>query len=137
MRLDFFCKYRQAPVIIALFLLISCSRSSDEIPVIPPPTNPMAREYIGYGVVNVSFIHVLSEPLAENTSLGFLRKKSIVKIIERRSLSDRGNAESWVKIDAPYSGTYDNNIQGWLRESSINVYNNEVQALTAAEVMNP
>ena len=108
----------------------------------------MIREFIGYGVVNVSFIHVLDEPFDEGTSLGFLRKRSIVRIIERRSLSNRGNVETWVKVDAEYQRSFDQGIdysgstsegriQGWLKESSLFVYDNEARALTAAEDMSP
>ena len=137
MRLGFLRQYSQAIALIIALLFVSCDRSSDEAPVIPPPTNPMIREFIGYGVVNASFIHVANEPLNEVNSLGYLRKRSLVKLIERRSLSNRGNVEIWVKIDAEYSGAPEGRIQGWLRESNLDVYENEAQAVTASYVMTP
>ena len=135
MRVGFFRFRSQALVLLLPVAFFFCSRNAEDAPLIPPPTNPMTREFIGYGVVNVSFVHVLKEPLMDNSSLGYLRKKSTVKIMERRSLSNRGKAETWVKIDAMYST--ETGIQGWLRESALNVYENEFQAMTAAETMIP
>ena len=124
-------RYRQVFILLLTFFLFSCVRNTEEIPLIPPATNPMAREFIGYGVVNVSFLHVLDEPLNEGASLGYLRRRAPVRIMERRSIRNHGNVETWVKIDA------ESNIQGWIIESSINVYDNEVQAHTAAQNMSP
>ena len=136
MRVGFFYGNRQVFVLI-IFCILSCTKNPEEIPVIPPPTSPMVRDYIGYGVINVSFTHVLTEPQIDNTSLGYLRKKSIVKVIERRSLSNRGNAETWVRIDTDYSGVPEGRIKGWLKENCLNIYNSEAQAQTAAEIMPP
>ena len=137
MRVGVLRYYGQALILLFPLFLFCCNRNSDEIPLVPPPTNPLEREFIGYGVVDVSFVHILSGPMQDNDSLGYLRKRSLVRITERRSVNGRGNAESWVKVDAPYPASSDGKIQGWLRESSLNVYDNEVQALTAAQAMTP
>ena len=97
----------------------------------------MSREFIGYGVVNVSFIHVTNEPLQNASSVGYLRKRTVSKVIERRSLSNRGNVETWVRIEADYSGSPEGKILGWLRENVLDIYENEVQALTASTIMTP
>ena len=130
---------RNRQVLIFLFplLFFSCIRKSEEVPLIPPATNPLVREFIGYGVVNVSFLHVLDEPLDEGTSLGYLRRRSLVRIMERRPVRNRMAVESWVKIDADHSGTAGSGLQGWIQESSINVYTSEAQALTASQTMSP
>jgi hypothetical protein len=117
-------------------LLISCARGQEEIPLEPPPTDPLARDFIAYGVVNTSFTHVGDTAGPDGISLGYLRKGSLVKIIERRSLTGQGNAELWVLIEADYQGANEK-IQGWLRESAIEVYDNESRALTASETMTP
>jgi hypothetical protein len=126
------------PALLLLFaLLLSCNRNSDEIEVIPPLTNPLSREFIGYGVVNESFIHVVKEPAQDDISLGYLRKGSIVKIIERRTFTRRGIIEIWTLVDAAYTGTPEGKIQGWLMENTLNVYDTESRALTASETMTP
>jgi hypothetical protein len=107
---------------------MSCTRASEENPVIPPPTNPLSSHVVGYGVINVSYTHVVDQPSANAVSLGYLRQGSIVRIIERRSLTDaHGISESWVFVDGNY--------RGWLQETVVNVYSNEAQAKTAGESM--
>jgi hypothetical protein len=137
MRLRVIFNNYQGFVLLLPFFFLFCSRSSEETPVIPPPTNPLVREFIGYGVVNDSFIHVVNEPRQDGASLGYLRKGSLVKIMERRILNNRGNPEIWVLVDAQYSGVPEGQIQGWLGERSLSIFNNEVQAVTAAEAMSP
>ena len=133
MRIRFVTIIYQVLLLIPLFFL-SCNRNSDAKQMIPPPTNPLIREFIGYGVVNISFAHVIDEPNQDGRSLANLRRGSMVKIIERQVQRNRGIPETWVLVDAQVS---EESIHGWLRESSINVFNNEVQALTAAGAMNP
>jgi hypothetical protein len=135
MRLVVYPRYGQGLVFL-LMLFLSCNRNAEEIPLIPPATNPLTREFIGYGVVNESFIHVVREPKQNEVSLGYLRKGSLVKIIERRALTNQGNVEIWVLVDAEYSGTPEGKIQGWLMENTINVFDTESRALTASEAMN-
>ena len=127
---------RKIPVFLLLFplLFLSCSRVSNHSPVIPPPTNPLIREFIGYGVVSVSFAQVLDEPRQDGATLTILRRSSLVRIIERRILRNRGLSEVWVLVEAQGS---EGKVEGWLGESSINVFNTEVQASTAAGAMSP
>ena len=128
---------RQALILLFPFFLFSCFRNSEEVPLIPPATNPLSREFIAFGVVNVSFLQVLDEPLDEDSSLGFLRRRSLVRIMERRNVRNRGITESWVKIDSNFTDEPDQGFQGWIPEDSINVYINEAQAITASQSMSP
>ncbi|MCL2832341.1 MAG: hypothetical protein FWD78_04150 [Treponema sp.] len=142
MRLEVQGSNGQALALLVFVLLLtvcffSCTGNTGEIQIIPPPTNPLDRDFIGYGVVDESFVHVLAEPLQENNSLGYLRKRSLVKIMERQSVKNGANAENWVKVEAPYTGAPDDSIQGWLKESSLIIYDSEAQAQTAARIMNP
>jgi len=130
-------------LIILLFIvsLAGCSRSSEETPVMPPITNPLAREYIGYGVVNVSFTHLLNEPGVSELSRGYLRRGSVVRILERRPLIKGTNSESWVLVEGNYlSSTGTQNpgtiMPGWLQETTVEVYDNESRAITASKNMN-
>ena len=124
----------------AILLVISlfsqgCRRSSEEAPVIPPATHPLTRAYIGFGVVNVSFAHLLSETGAGGVSQAYLRRGTVVRIIERIHLPERGNSQSWVLAESNYQspGAVSS---GWLPETALAVYENESQANTASKSMN-
>jgi hypothetical protein len=110
-------------VILIAGLLYSCTRESGDVSIVPPPTHPLSRAVIGYGVVNVSYTHVVNTPTQGGLSLGYLRRGSVVRIIERRTI----NTESWILIDSNY--------RGWLREGEVDIYDLAVQAKTAAEIM--
>jgi hypothetical protein len=130
---------KKGALILSFFILIlplSCSRDAAEIPVVPPPTPPLSRSVIGYGVIGASYTHVTAEPSAGGLSLGYLRRGAIVAVLERRSISSpaEGNleetVESWVFVSpAEGEGAY----RGWLRESLVQIYANLSQAKTAAQ----
>jgi hypothetical protein len=125
---------RIALILLTVLILSSCDRKNEDILVIPPATPPLSRRLIGYGVINVSYTHVVERAERSAPSLGYLRRGSIVKVLERRPLVSRdsraaaGTApESWVLVEG--------NFQGWLTESVVDIYDNEGQARTAAESM--
>ncbi|MDR2742940.1 MAG: hypothetical protein LBB98_12420 [Treponema sp.] len=97
--------------------------------ILPPSTPPLSRSVIGYGVISVSYTHLVSEPSPSGFSLGYLRKSSIVEVLERRSVNNGGVTESWVLVE--------DSSRGWLREDVIQVYDNEAKARTAAESLRP
>ncbi|MDR0376234.1 MAG: hypothetical protein LBH70_00385 [Spirochaetaceae bacterium] len=100
-----------------------------EAALLPPATPPLSRSVIGYGVINVSYIHVVSEPSSSGFSLGYLRKSAIVSVLERRAVNNDGVTEFWVLVgDSP---------RGWLREEVVQIYDNEAKARTAAELLSP
>ncbi|MDR2103949.1 MAG: hypothetical protein LBP42_07605 [Treponema sp.] len=111
----------------ALVLLLSCTRSVEEIPILPPPTHPLTRALIGYGVVSVSYTHVMEAPDQGGGALGYLRRGSVVPVLERRYVNNQGKAELWILVEGNY--------RGWLKEEAIVIYDNEAQAKTAAESM--
>jgi len=115
--------------VLIMLLIISCQRNSNEIVVVPPPTHPLSRAIIGYGVVNVSYILVVSEPEKSDVSIGYLRRGSIVQVLERRSININGRVESWVLTEGLY--------RGWIRESVLDIYDLKAQAETASENMPP
>ncbi|MDR1251035.1 MAG: hypothetical protein LBK62_02600 [Treponema sp.] len=117
-------------VVFCLILYIalgSCGRKSEEAPVIPPPTSPLSRTAIGFGVINVSYTHISAEPAGKDVSSDYLRQGALVRVIERRSVKDGAVFESWVLVDG--------SRRGWLREERLDIYDNEDQARTAAESM--
>jgi hypothetical protein len=119
--------------VTALFLVLSClscgigsqDRGANEPVIVPPPTPPLSRPLIGYGVISASYTHVVVEPNQAGLSLGYLRKGSIVEVLDRRLVNNGGVTESWVFV----GGTY----QGWLPENVIQVYDNMAKARTASE----
>jgi hypothetical protein len=110
-----------------IMALCACGANKEEIPVIPPVTSPLSRDYIGFGVVTSSFTHITDEPSQDSRDLGYLRRSSLVKIIRRQTIRTEGGFTSWVFIDG--------NLQGWLREDVMEIYESEDQARTASESM--
>jgi hypothetical protein len=131
MRIGVHHHYRASGVLFLLMVLVlnSCNRKNEDILITPPVTPPLSRQLIGYGVINVSYTHVVEAAESGAPSLGYLRRGSIVKVIERRPLVNvvAGNVESWVLVEG--------NFQGWLTESVVDIYDNESQARTAAGSM--
>ena len=100
----------------------------------PPATHPLARDYIGYGVVNVSFTNLLSENSPNAVSQGYIRKGTVVRIVERTQVNNKGKIESWILGESNYqsSGAVS---RGWLQESALLVFDSESQANTASKTM--
>jgi hypothetical protein len=106
-------------------LLLSCSEK-EEIQLVPPATPPLSRGEVGYGVVSVSYTHVADQP--GGLSLGYLRRGSVVRVMERRA----GPAEgAWVLVEG--RGDLSLESPGWIPETLIDVYPTEAQARTASE----
>jgi len=115
-------------VLLAAFVslsLISCNLKKEEKPVSPPLTFPLSQSYIGYGVINVSYTRLSANIEENSSSAGYLRQGSVVRIIERRLIKNEGKTEVWVLVE----GT----SKGWLKESLIDIYGNESQAVTASK----
>ena len=133
MRLSFFSAFNQVlsttVLLITVFFCIGCNRTSDEVPLTPPLSHPLSRDYIGYGVVTASFERLLNEPGSEVDS-GILRRGTVVRIIERRSEMNRGSLEIWVFVEGNYEG--ENISRGWLREAILDVFDSESRAITAS-----
>jgi hypothetical protein len=121
---------RAARIALAASVLCSCARSETEFAILPPPTYPLSREAIGYGVIAPSYINLSNAPEEGGLSHGYLRRSSVVKVLERK-LVNKGTEnspstpEAWVFVEGGY--------QGWLYEELVDVYDYEEQAKTAAE----
>jgi hypothetical protein len=116
-------------VFLASFISLSlsaCNLRKDEIVVSPPLTFPLSQSYIGYGVINVSYTRLSADIEDSNSSAGYLRQGSVVRIIERRLVKTEEKTEAWVLV---VEGT----SKGWLKESLIDIYGNESQAVTASK----
>ena len=112
----------QAIVFLAVLALCACGSKREEAPVIPPVTSPLSRDYIGFGVVIVSYTHISAEPAEESDSLGYLRRGSLVRITKRQAIRTGNRSVSWVWVLAEGAN------QGWLKEDVIDIYDSESQA---------
>jgi hypothetical protein len=113
--------------VIAAFsgVLSSCKRFFPEDEIILPVTPPLSRSVIGYGVVNANYTRIMDKLGEGGNSIGFLRKGSIVEILERRPVIKDEKAETWVLASGSYTG--------WLKENEMHVYPSKAQALTASQ----
>jgi hypothetical protein len=119
-------------LLLAFFSLGACSKKPGEVSLALPATPPLSRPVIGYGVVNVSYTHLAEAPGEGSLSLGYLRRGSVIRILERRAVLAERNSELWVLVEGP---SPQGRERGWLRESVVDIYGNEFQAHTAAESM--
>jgi hypothetical protein len=127
MRIAFKLGFSQLFILLALSALCSCGSKKAEIPVIPPVTSPLSRDYIGFGVITASFTHIAADPSEVSDYRGYLRRGSLVRIIRRQTVKTANGFVSWVLID--------DSEHGWLREEVMNIYDNESQAKTASELI--
>jgi mannose-6-phosphate isomerase-like protein (cupin superfamily) len=105
-------------------ITISCTKKNDDL-IVPPSAPPLSRSVIGYGMLIDSYTHVLDQPKQNAVSLGYLREGTVVPVLERKLIEQNNKMESWVFV----KGTY----EGWLKEESITIYENEAQAATASQ----
>jgi hypothetical protein len=118
----------QGLLIIIVILFGSCRRSPETLSLAPPPSPPLSRSVIGYGVISSSYTQVLNEPSPESVSLGYLRRGALVEILERRIINVRKTPEPWIRVNNVY--------RGWIKEEGVQIYPNEAQAMTASELLN-
>ena len=112
----------------AALCLLSCNEKKRETPVSPPITSPLSQQQIGFGVINVSYTNVISNPGEGGYSLGHLRRGSVVLVHERRQINTAERTEAWLLVEGIN--------KGWLKETLVDVYENKLQAQTAAQSMN-
>jgi len=112
---------------LGILALCACGAKKEEIPIVPPVTSPLSRDYIGFGVITSSFTHITAEPVQNSRDIGYLRRGSLVKVIRRQTVKTDGGFISWVFIEGSQ--------QGWLREDVMVIYDSESQARTASESM--
>jgi hypothetical protein len=114
-------------LLLLLCTVAACNVKKEETPVIPPLTFPLSQEYIGYGIINVSYTRVTEEPEINSPSPGYLRQGAVVRIYERKQITTEGKSESWLFVEEA--------CKGWLKETFVDVYGNESQAQTASGAM--
>jgi len=126
-------KYIIRQVCFAAYVCLSltaCFLKKEEKPVSLPLTFPLSQSYIGYGVINVSYTRLSSDIEESGASAGYLRQGSVIRIIERRLVKNEGKTETWVLVVGTAAQA---SVKGWLKESLIDIYSNENQAITASK----
>ncbi|MDR0410454.1 MAG: hypothetical protein LBH75_00570 [Treponema sp.] len=113
--------------VVALIILLSCARVKDSFSIIPPPTYPLSRSVIGYGVIVPSYTNLSSAPDSTSFSQGYMRRGTIVNVLERKAVRKQSAIESWVFVEGGY--------KGWLNEEEVHIYDYEGQAITASDAM--
>jgi hypothetical protein len=66
----------------------------------------------------------MDEPSKSSVTLGYVREKTIVTVLERRIIRVEDTLQNWVLIEGNY--------RGWLPEQVLVVYDNLEKAQTAA-----
>jgi len=117
----------QLTTLLFLFAACACTANKEEAPVIPPVTSPLSKDYIGFGVIKVSFTHVTQDPADDSNTMGYLRRGSVVRLLRRQTIRTPAGFVTWVLIE--------DEQMGWLKEEVMDIYDNESQARTAAESM--
>jgi hypothetical protein len=125
-------------LVLVVLAHLSCYKN-EEIRLDPPAVPPLSREEIGYGVITAPYTHVVDKPDSQGFSLGYLRRGSVVRVLERRNGGTAASRsavtvpESWVLVEARGGAMPDS--QGWLQELVIELYPTKAQALTASEFL--
>ena len=117
-------RFGQVTSLIFTLFLLSCRGRDEEKHIVLPANPPLSRNLVGYAVVTASYPHVLNEPRHDAISQGYVRRGSILPVLERRIIRQGNKSVSWVLIEGPYSG--------WLQEELIQIYSTESQARTAS-----
>jgi hypothetical protein len=107
-----------------LFFALSACFPGERSIADPPLTPPLSRPVIGYGVVSVSYTRIMKEPSPDGVSLGYIREKTVFRILERRLVQNDERTEYWVRVERDYSG--------WLPEAVVDIYDTEEKAGTAS-----
>jgi hypothetical protein len=129
-----------AVTLTMVFFAASCKPKLSFETLQPPETPLFVKEGVGYGVVNVSFAHVLEKPNPVSASTGLIRKGSIVTVIERRAVPSAEDPaiRLWAFVEArgkegDPSGSKP--VAGWLSGESLDLYENLAKAETASALM--
>ena len=114
--------------IIALLacLFVSCGLIPDR--KVDLPATPILSGGSGWAIVTSSYVRLKKAPGAASEDLGALRDHSLVEIIGREF--DPKDASLWyeVRSGGEAGSSKDPTIEGWVPESSLDIYSAKEQA---------
>ena len=112
---------KKAIVFFLCWGIFGCLPNAD---INPPSSPPLSRPVIGYGVVTAPYTRLLDEPSHDAVTLGFVRERTVLTILERTLVQDGDTLNYWVYAEGEY--------QGWFPETEIRLFDNQYKAQTAA-----
>ena len=111
----------------AVFAFTSCWRINEAS--IKPPPNPVLSRGLGWGVVKDAYVRLKEQPSASARDLDHLRRGGIFELDARVLESSGPPAASpiiWYNLSSE-------GLNGWVRDSELEVYSSQAQAEKAAE----
>ena len=111
-------------ILILFFFCCTLAGCLPKADIDPPSTPPLSRPVIGYGVVTAPYTRLLDEPSRNAVTLGFVRERTVLPILERTLVQDGDTLLYWVYAEGEY--------QGWFPETEISLFDNRYKAQTAA-----
>jgi hypothetical protein len=130
--------FRVFSIVLVAVFVVSCKPKSSDDTILPPETPLFVKEGVGYGVVKVSFAHVLENlPPGPSASTGLIRKGSVVTVVERRSVqAESAEVRLWVFVEARGGESGGGKaVSGWLPGESLDFYGNLPRAERASALM--
>ena len=112
---------KKAILVFFCYTLAGCLPKAD---IDPLPSPPLSRSVIGYGVVIAPYTRLLDEPSNNAVTLGFVRERTVLTILERTLVQDGDTFFYWVYTEGDY--------HGWFPETEIRLFDNLYKAETAA-----
>ncbi|MDR0448774.1 MAG: hypothetical protein LBH07_08915, partial [Treponema sp.] len=86
------------------FLIMVIPGCSPKAGIAPPSTPPLSRTILGYGVVTASYTRVYNEPSTNGISLGYVREKTVLAVMDRRIVKEGETQQPWVLTEGSYLG---------------------------------
>lgn len=109
-------------LIVCVFFFPACSKRSDIIDLSSAPLLPVDSQW---GVITDPYAIYRSEPNLSAAPAGYGRRGDLHEIKGRRILSEDKTQVIWYQFSA-----------GWLPETSVRIYSNELRAQAAAKEIN-
>jgi hypothetical protein len=122
-------------LVAVLVLAASCKDKANDYTIEPPETPLFVKDGVGYGVVTVSFAHILAEPPpAPPEPAGLIRKGGVVLVIARRNIwVEAGVGRLWALVEIQNKEL--GSVLGWLPGESFEFYESLPKAETASARM--
>lgn len=103
------------------FFLVSCTKTGREADLAPVDNLAFSSEW---AVISIPYAAFKKEPSSQAEVAAHARRSDLFEICGRRYVTENKETIQWYQFE-----------DGWLPESSVNVYQNQLKAQTAAGSM--